>query len=131
MLLLSIISLKYASWSVKSVCVPTSTFKLQSGRYGTISFEDWFDDSFDNSFHNSSTTAGEGNVCDALFEAVSSKFLSAGSFLLRGDVRIQGNTEDTTPSLNSFLPARDFLISPSLKCREHIFEYSVTLKCFP
>ena len=75
-----------------------------SGRSGTTSFG------------NSSTEAAEvDNFRDALFEAVSSKFLSAGFFLLRGDVRIQGNTEGTTPSLNSFLPARDLLISPSLK----------------
>ena len=63
---------------------------------------------------------GKKMSVNALFEAVSSKFLSAGSFLLRGDVRIQGNTEGKTPSLNSFFPGRDFLISPSLKCREHI-----------
>ena len=50
------------------------------------------------------------DVCDALFEAVSSKFLSAGSFPLRGYVRIHENTEGTTPSLNSFLPAKKFLI---------------------
>ena len=103
-------------------------FILKSGKCGTISFEDSFDNSFDNS---STTTAGEDNVCDAFFKAVSSKFLSAGSFLLQGDVQIQGNTKGTTPSLNSFLQARDFLISPSLSCWEHIFVCSVTLKCFP
>lgn len=67
-----------------------------------MSFDNSFDDSFDNS---SRTTAGVDNFRDALFEAVSSKFLSAGSFPLRDDVRIHENTEGTTPSLNSFLTA--------------------------
>ena len=66
----------------KISCVSSSTFKLQSDRSGTISFDNLFDDSFDNS---SKTTAGVDNFRDALFEAVSSKFLYAGSFPLRGD----------------------------------------------
>ena len=36
------------------------------------------------------------------------KFLSVGSFLLRGDVRIHGKTEGTTPSLTSFFPTFGF-----------------------
>ena len=66
----------------KISCVSSSTFKLQSDRSGTISFDNLFDGSFDNS---SKTTAGVDNFRDALFEAVSSKFLYAGSFPLRGD----------------------------------------------
>lgn len=91
-LLFSIVSLKKACWSVKSVCVSSSTFKLQSGRSGTILF-----------ISSSTKTAEEDNFCDALFEAVSSKFLSVTSFLLCGNIQTPGNTEGMIPSLNSFL----------------------------
>ena len=63
-------------------------------------------------------TTEEHNFRDALFEAVSSKCLSIGSFLSRGDVRIHGITEGTTPFFSSFSPERNFFISPSLKCCE-------------
>ena len=70
--LLFIISDKLASWSVNSVCVKT---------FAGISLASCF------------TTTAE--VRAALLEVVVSKFLALGSFLLRGDVQIQGNTEST------------------------------------
>ena len=76
-------------------------------------------------------TTEEDNFHDALFEAVSSKYISIGSFLLRGDVRIHGKTEGTTPCFSSFFPDRDFFISPSLKCREHTLVLLGALKYFP
>lgn len=44
----------------KSVCVSSSTYKLHSGRSGTIPFD-----------NSSTTTAEEDNFRDALFEGVS------------------------------------------------------------
>ena len=67
------------------------------------------------------------NLRAALLGGIS-KFRAIGSFLLRGDVLIDANTEGTTPALSSFLPARVCLISPGLKCLEHTFVASVTLK---
>ena len=60
---------------------------------------------FDDSFNNSSrTTAGVDNFRDASFEAVSSKFLSAGSFPLRGDVRIHETQKGQFHLLIHFFP---------------------------
>ena len=64
------------------MCVCVSTFSNFELKCDTISFGTI---SFDNS---SITTTEEDNFRDALFETVSSKYLSIGSFLLRGDVRI-------------------------------------------
>ena len=68
------------------------------------------------------TTTEEDIFHDAFSEAVSSKYLCIGSFLLRGDFRIHRITGGTTPCFTSFFPEKDFLISPSLKCHEHTLE---------